>query len=1269
LYRWTGARYALRALVFFIAVMGVGGCFVPSALAVGGGAQWEQTPIAMVVHATRVTIELGLETEELATEYDVEYAPAEPPHGEAPAAGSGAWKLVDNALTPPESGTNSIYIGSTDPGEIGGLAPPVHLRGLSPDVLYYARFSAKNATNETDGTEAVVEIPFETPSAEKPEVAKGGSREEGGPIFEEKEVEVRDTSAVFSAKIETNEIIGSTPPTEYEFEYAARQAGNCPGEKSGSWEKFNSKAATSKATGVILGEYERVEAGLENLAPETSYCVRLKAKNSVGETTQTKFTLGEHEEYFTTGTAKPGAGQVVVRNVTADSAHLTAVLTPRGSATTWVLQWAPSATAEGSEWREVAKGVVSREEAEAIPYPDGASFGVSFPGLSPSTAYFVRLVVKNAFGEATSAVERFETSGAPSAETFAVHALQGESWRLLGAVNPNSLPTSLEQTVSLEDGASAGELFTLVYDEEETASIEYNPAGAKESTAEAIRLALEALPSSPKVGVDGPNIGPFTVFFIGSQERVSVSPIKAGSGKVVVSTLHLGGEAYDTHYRFQYQVETSENCGENGWAETGEEDAGSGDTSLVVGADAVGLQSGKSYCYRVVASSNAPGTSLVEGSVQPLVVPTSPVATGTTTGGCRNETARTGLSARLPDCRAYEQVTPIDKEGAQEPFHYRGGIETAVVVGEGGERVALEAPVVDLGSGADSGQSPYFFSREEGKAWSLLAGAPQPETGLYTVHPQVYSADLSMLAFSSEYSTSMLDESPDIDYEVGPAGGPYTSFPVPRKDVLDQSEGWVAANGDFSKLVLQTQDHALLGEPTGTINGADLYEYTVKGGLSQLNVEEQGSTIGSCGATIVHGEEEGGSDHLYSSPHSISTDGSRVFFEAVPATVAASQCSTAVKNLYMRVDGNETVDIGPYRFLGADAQGTTLLLENGAGERVGYDTGSTAVVSESGSETTTNSELELLGIPVRTDPEAGNSFAHPRYTYFQGKVPGLPGGGIVNEGEEKGQEAQQVYRYDDVERVVQCVSCASAFDPEPRRPAALDAEKGLPFLNGGLPYYSAVSADGDYAFFMTVAALVPEDVDGEIPAVNTIYSHSEYFSIAAPGIVSPSTDVYEWRGDGVDGCAVLDGCVALLTDGRGGYLNLFLGSADEGRDVFIYTRSKLLVQDDDTSGDIYDVRVDGGLPEAGGRPVECEGDACSTPPSPPNDQTPSSSTFSGTGNVAPVKPVAKSVKSKKVKKSAKKGKAKKRKKKIVKRKVGRGSRGGKDSGVRGGVGR
>jgi hypothetical protein len=250
---------------------------------------------------------------------------------------------------------------------------------------------------------------------------------------------------------------------------------------------------------------------------------------------------------------------------------------------------------------------------------------------------------------------------------------------------------------------------------------------------------------------------------------------------------------------------------------------------------------------------------------------------------------------------------------------------------------------------------------------------------------------------------------------------------------------------------------------------------------------------------------------------------------------------------------------------------------------------------------------------------------------------------------------------------VQCISCASHYDPEPREPAFLyDSASAHPQINGALPLDVSVSGNGEFAFFTTPAALVKEDIDGEI-GIETAFACQgglteglgtcEYVDVGEQ--TSPSSDIYEWRADGVDGCAQLEGCVALISGGRGGYKTLLLGTANEGNDVYIYTREQLGPRDVDTAGDVYDVRV-GGTP-AGPvvRPTECEANSCSVVPGSPVDLTPASFSFAGVGNVSPVAPAGKPV----VKKKAppkKKHNAKKKKKARSKRKGKKAGRAARD---------
>jgi hypothetical protein len=257
--------------------------------------------------------------------------------------------------------------------------------------------------------------------------------------------------------------------------------------------------------------------------------------------------------------------------------------------------------------------------------------------------------------------------------------------------------------------------------------------------------------------------------------------------------------------------------------------------------------------------------------------------------------------------------------------------------------------------------------------------------------------------------------------------------------------------------------------------------------------------------------------------------------------------------------------------------------------------------------------------------EDGSSSPDGSFYYFQGSVAGVPGG-------------NQVFLYNASQDMVECVSCASPYDSEPKLgafvPQRVSGELGPLQEQNGSPREIFISDSGEYAFFDTPAALVPSDVDGEVPpdpSAGAEYQSGEY---------SLSSDVYEWRKDGLDGCAQVQGCVALITNGRGGYLNLLIGMSPSGSNVFIYTRSELVKQDNDNSGDIYDVRIDGGFPPPSPRPTECEGSECSNPIGLPIDSTPASLTFSGAGNVTvtEVKSKGKTKKKKNEKKKAKKKK-------------------------------
>jgi hypothetical protein len=960
-----------------------------------------------------------------------------------------------------ESGPYIVAESRTYKKYAAGTTVTVTVKHLSPETTYYVRFFAETAT----GGSATQDFKFTTPPPSAPEVLELTGPSKASP-----------TSVSFTAEIEPN-----AAETTYSFEYAEAEAGPYVPFSTG-------------VTGKVAATEESVKTPLaiaSGLTPDTKYYFRVAVENSDGHTSKTTA--------YTTATAYPFVGPPQVHRVTATSATLTGGFDSEGYESHWRFEYS---TREGGPWTISGEGVTPAGVEGSIPVGP-----VEVSGLSPGTVYYVRLFVDNGHGSATNDTH-LKTAGPPSVTTFLTHAIEGESVRVLGAV---------------------------------------------------------------QVGFEA----------------------EAG---------------YEAHYYVEYvdqhQFESS------GWAgatSTPEMNAGAGG---VLGEGLPRVTSGETYHYRFVASNTTVGDPVVVGNEETLTVPVpAPVEPQ---AACPNEAFRVGPAARLPDCRAYEQVTPVEKGGAQDIFHYGGAVDEGVLVGSDGEHVLLYDPGVHLGSNSDPIKGSYFFSRTP-SGWQMTSAKAPGEPGVNSLLPEVFNPDLTEIGVEADWFDSSVADSPSVEFKIGPPGGPYQFVAsVPRSKAAETK--LVGESADGGKYVLGSEDRTLAGRATGTVSGRDLYEFS-EGQLRQLNVlgGSPGTPVSTCGARLAGAGQDVQGEGL---SIAVSAEGLRVFF--------TDNCT---HHLYMRVNGVETVDLGEYSLVATDPKGTALLLENAAGELFGYDTETATKVSQSSAERATAEELSTLKIPVQNDPEAGNYFAHARYSYFNGGVPGYGQSGIM--------------RYDGAEHVVECVSCASPYKPHPRLSAIFYTEKELPGYNG-VPSETVGSANGDFVFFDTVAALLPQDVDGEEEPGEGRGRDCQNGCELGSSSYSRSSDVYEWRGNGVDGCSHVQGCLSLITTGKGGFLNMFLGSDASGRDVFFATNESLVAGDTDTASDIYDARIDGGFPPPAARPVECEGDSCSTPLAAPNDLTPSSATFQGAGDLVGGLPEAKKPKSKPKRKKGKRVKRKAR---------------------------
>jgi hypothetical protein len=340
--------------------------------------------------------------------------------------------------------------------------------------------------------------------------------------------------------------------------------------------------------------------------------------------------------------------------------------------------------------------------------------------------------------------------------------------------------------------------------------------------------------------------------------------------------------------------------------------------------------------------------AVVVGAVV-LVAPVPALAAGDANqASCPFETeASPGFRTYLPDCRAYELVTPPYKEG--------GVLETApAAIALNGERVITGVLGAFAGSGNDwyqGNRNPdiavYEFARTA-EGWRPTALTP-PATQYPHSAIQAASAadDLQTTLWSMGTTTLLFNEDiylrePGGTFaKVGPGVAPEVSGLELELD--DQELGLVGASADLTHSVFsieaRAQDgHGNLWPGDTTSEGEDsLYEYVYRGapaaeptlvGVSNSGLlvkNEEAHMISRCGTQLGAGEEngQGASRDTY---NAVSEDGETVFFTAHACSDEPGE--PAVDELYARVDGAQTVKISEPTAADCSACNTTTGLQN-----------------------------------------------------------------------------------------------------------------------------------------------------------------------------------------------------------------------------------------------------------------------------------------------------------------------------------------------------
>jgi hypothetical protein len=604
-------------------------------------------------------------------------------------------------------------------------------------------------------------------------------------------------------------------------------------------------------------------------------------------------------------------------------------------------------------------------------------------------------------------------------------------------------------------------------------------------------------------------------------------------------------------------------------------------------------------------------------------------------------------ASRLPDCRAYEQVSPIAKnttDASGEP----GYVQSSPT----GESVTYYS-IVPFPGIPGASEFPTYLSMRQGSSWSTQGLLPLAE-------PDAASEVNGLIEDNSDAFVSVTREeglflAPGAQVDEG-------NFYAHN----DLTGGYqlVAAGGGAVTFSDATPDgsHVLFtatGEGKGLDGVADaaeapfLYEWDRETGQVSFVGEVDG---GAPAAGTVPGSNENEGRRTYDQ-HTISENGSRIYF---------SERREGEKVYLREPNAGKTVEVstGPAQWKAATPDGSKAFyteagnlyeFEAEGATRKAITSGLAGVlgvlgISQNGSYAYfvaegilpgENEALAVSGADNLYEWHEGQGATGIRFVArlaiedesdwrgFVNNEPGASANGVLasrvspdgtkvlvsSRAKLTGYDNaghNELYLYDATEPVSttnpRCVSC------NPTGVVATeDAFLSSHSINAApVPMNSFVtrnmSADGTRIFFQTQEALLPQ-ANGQM-------------------------NVYEWEQEGVGSCASGEGdgsggCLYLISTGQSTSESYFGDASATGEDVFFFTRQSLVAQDQDDNMDVYDARVDGGLASQNivpiatcGNEAECLGAVGTAPVF----GAPSSATFSGAGNLAPpteVKPAVK----------------------------------------------
>lgn len=877
-------------------------------------------------------------------------------------------------------------------------------------------------------------------------------------------------------------------------------------------------------------------------------------------------------------------------------------------------------------------------------------FSEALPGLTQDTEYVVCLAATNTGGRTVGPAVAFKTGPPEAPTTGNVEPVTGTTATLHGVLNPSH--------------AGEAGTYDFVYKQSES-----NECQGEDETATAAKTATgsekEAVPAETVSG-----LVPATDYAVclvaknhaeeaavGAPVSFTTTAVGQENSPVVTAdeaeiSAEIGTDNSETTYHAQYGANSAEESA------TVEATVAAAGAPVTVEVRIPGLKAATIYHFHFVANN---GHGPAAGEERTFTTPAGP--SGAPKEVCANAQLRAEqpYGPTLPDCRAYEMVSPLDTNGqdATEPF-VASPPRAAVA---GGAVTYSSRGSFDDPTGATL--ENQYVSRRESNGWTTQAITPLRDP-IKVESRAAYAAAL----FSPEL-TAAIAASNDPLTGVGSAGE-FQLFHVDLEtgayeDVGPQEEGIpMGASNDLTHVVFQ--------QPPNTPDS--FIQEWVNGTVTPVNVTNAGGEIPASVGAVPHSSSE---EDMW---HAVSSDGSRVYF-----TSKQSEAEAGTSQLYVRVNAEQpqspmsgercevlsdacTIEVSasqrgaadshgvqPARYWGASADGSKVFFTSNLELTKGAYT-------DPGENSPNLYEYELSNEPGKTPgrltdltvDKAGNGAAvqgvaqiseEGSYAYFV--ADGVLTQGSNAEGQEPVAGQPNLYVVHEGGALEFITTLAEGDEPVWRFGAA--AGESGPELNSAV-----VSPGGNYLAFLSEKSLTgydnheaaTGDCDHEKDNIKVMNGRETegrcnelflYDAVAAKLVCAscnptgalptgpPSFgslldrkpfDQHRSRNLLEDGTLFFDsfdglvphasagiqnvyeyenGQVRAISDPSGGQESFFLDASASGGDVFFATATRLLPEDMSDNVVVWDARAGGGFPAVAAPPSCDNGDSCKPPPS------------------------------------------------------------------------